>query len=263
MTDENTLFYKQQLHADGVVHIRGLLNQDDLQELNSTIDEVLANPSPFGVQLQKPETGGMFFTDFNNWSRLTKVENFCRKQKILNMIQALTGSSTAYLFHDHILVKEGNSIATPWHQDRPYYIFEGDLNLSIWMPTTDVTEDSSLEFWRGSHKSNELYMPKGFSDGRALGNNSDFVELNENDIPQCERMTFDMKAGDALVFFNNTVHGSRPHVSSEPRRALSIRMLLDGAKMTTKYVNATPPFDRMGVTVIEGAEVPERFPQLW
>ena len=106
-------------------------------------------------------------------------------------------------------------------------------------------------------------MPKGFADGKALGQDEGFTELDPDKIPPDEILDFEMAAGDAIVFFNNTVHGSRPHNGLKPRRALSIRMLLDGAKLTTKYVNATPPFDRMGVKVQEDGDIPERFPRLW
>jgi ectoine hydroxylase-related dioxygenase (phytanoyl-CoA dioxygenase family) len=263
MTKNTLNEYKNNLMDDGVVHLHGLLDEFDLLELNAAIDENMNKPSPFGTQLQNDDSGGKFFTDFNNWKRLPKIENFCRKGNILEAIKSLTGSKTGRLFHDHVLVKEGSSIATPWHQDRPYYIFKGDLNLSIWMPTGDVAEDSSLIFWRGSHKFNNLYMPKGFADGRALGDDDRFLDLKVDDIPSSDIMSFDMKAGDAIVFLNNTVHGSRPHSGPEARRALSIRMLLDGASMTSDYVNATPPFDRMGVKVVEGGEIPERFPVLW
>jgi len=33
--------------------------------------------------------------------------------------------------------------------------------------------------------------------------------------------------------------------------------------MTKDYINATPPFDRMGVKVVEDGDIPERFPKLW
>lgn len=255
--------YREKLKIDGVVQIKSLFDQSDLRELDDAIDDNMRQPSPFGAYLQKKETGGSFFMDFNNWNRLTSIYNFIKKEKIISTIRGITGSQHGRLFHDHVLVKEGASIATPWHQDRPYYIFKGDLNLSIWIPSTDVGRDSSLIFWVGSHKNDAIYMPKGFADGKSLGDDDTYEELNAALIPQDKIIDFDMKAGDALVFLNNTVHGSQPHTSETARRALSIRMLLDGARLTKKYVNATPPFDRMGVKIVEDGEVPERFPQLW
>ena len=264
MTTNNTYdVEKQILFRDGVVQLTGLLDSDDLSELNNAIDDNINRPSPFGTQMQKDASGGKFFMDFNNWNRLDSIGSFCRKDKIIKAIKKLTGSKTGRLFHDHVLVKEGASIATPWHQDRPYYIFKGDLNLSIWMPSSGVSRNSSLIYWRGSHLLNKIYMPKGFADGKNLGVDSRFQELRPELIPKADIIDFDMKAGDALVFFNNTIHGSKPHTDSSTRKALSLRILLDGAAMTEKYVNATPPFDRLGVKVVEDGAVPDRFPILW
>jgi ectoine hydroxylase-related dioxygenase (phytanoyl-CoA dioxygenase family) len=255
--------YRDKLKTDGVVQIGSLFDQSDLRELDVAIDDNMRMPSPFGGYLQKKETGGSFFMDFNNWNRITSIYDFIKKEKISSTIKGITGSHHGRLFHDSVLVKEGASIATPWHHDRPYYIFKGDLNLSIWIPSTDVGRESSLIFWAGSHKNNAIYMPKGFADGKSLGDDDTYEELNSSFIPQDKIIDFEMKAGDALVFFNNTVHGSKPHNGNTARRALSIRMLLDGARLTKKYVNATPPFDRMGVKIVEDGEVPERFPELW
>ena len=68
---------------------------------------------------------------------------------------------------------------------------------------------------------------------------------------------------DAIIFYNNTLHASKPHSDSTRREALSVRLLLDGSSMTKDYINATPPFDRMGVKVVEDGVIPERFPKLW
>ena len=255
--------HKERFFEDGVVLLQKLLDDTDLNELDNAISENLQNPSPFGVELQKDTSAGRFFTDFNNWGRLPSIRAFCEKSIIRDAIKDLTGSKTGRLFHDHVLVKEGSSIATPWHQDRPYYIFKGDLNLSIWMPVGGVKRENSLVFWKGSHKSKTVYMPKGFSDGRELGDNEAFQTLDPAMIPSEDILDFEMAPGDALVFFNNTVHGSKPHDGSEARRALSIRLLLDGASMTKMYVNATPPFDRMGVKIVEDGDIPDRFLSLW
>jgi len=87
--------------------------------------------------------------------------------------------------------------------------------------------------------------------------------FDETVIPKGEILDFDMKAGDALVFFNTTLHASKPHVDNTSRKAISVRYLLEGAKMTGSYINATPPFDKMGIKVVDGAPVPENFPKLW
>ena len=68
MTTNNTYdVEKQILFRDGVVQLTGLLDSDDLSELNNAIDDNINRPSPFGTQMQKDASGGKFFMDFNNF----------------------------------------------------------------------------------------------------------------------------------------------------------------------------------------------------
>jgi ectoine hydroxylase-related dioxygenase (phytanoyl-CoA dioxygenase family) len=260
---EKNFEYAQNLNSDGVVHYKGIFEKKDLLKVRSAIQAVIERPSPFGSHLQKDTSKGSFFMDFNNWKRIPEIYSVCSNPKLLKVVRTLTGSKSGWLFHDHELVKEGLSIATPWHHDRPYYIFKGNLNLSVWIPTTAVSRESSLLFWRGSHLFDELFMPKAFGNGKELENNGSYKSIGASDIPTSEIMDFDMEAGDAIIFYNNTLHASKPHSDPGKREALSVRLLLDGASMTKKYINATPPFDRMGVKVVEDGPIPSRFPKLW
>lgn len=250
--------YSKKLFEDGFVIIKALLDKNDLELLGSAINSNINSPSPF-CRVMESEKKGKFFMDFNNWKRLPLVNQMCCLPKIIDLVTGLTKSKKCWLFHDHILVKYENSSPTPIHHDRPYYIFKGDLNLSVWMTPDKVPANSGLIFFRGTHKLNKLFMPKSFNGGGDIAKNSEGFELIEEVEKNFDAVSFDMNPGDALVFFNNTVHASHPHKSKTTRRALSVRFLLDGATMTKKYINATPPFDRMGVNVIEDAPVPEKF----
>ena len=177
----------------------------------------------------------------------------------------LTNSKKCWLFHDHTLVKNGPAQATPIHHDRPYYIFKGSLNVSVWITADDVNRESSLVFYKKSHQSETLYIPRAFDTGKNISNEQaeGFKVIEEKDFKDYESVDFEMKAGDAIIFFHNTVHSAKENKLGALRRALSVRYLLDGTSMTKKYINATPPFDRMGVKVEEGNPVPENiFPLL-
>jgi ectoine hydroxylase-related dioxygenase (phytanoyl-CoA dioxygenase family) len=248
----------KELFEDGFTHIKSLLNGDEIALLINAIEANMNNPSPFGKNMIS-ENGGKFFMDFNNWSRLKPVKDFCFLPKLTDLVVALTKSKKCWLFHDHVLVKFKHGLPTPTHQDRPYYIFKGDLNLSVWITPDYVPKNSSLIFYKKTHKMNKIFMPKSFVDGENMGINSDFEVINDETFEDYEKIVFDMNPGDALVFFNNTIHGSNSHISDTPRRALSVRFLLDGATMTKKYFNATPPFDKFGIKIEEDAPVPENF----
>ena len=258
MHDKITACSKQ-LFENGFVQIKGLLNKEELELLIAAIDSDIKKPSPF-ARIMDAEQKGKFFMDFNSWKRLPLINQMCRLPKLLDLVTSLTGSKKCWLFHDHVLVKDQEAPATPIHQDRPYYIFKGDLNLSVWMTPDFVAADSGMIFYKGTHKIDKLYMPRSFRSGNNIEINKDgFEVITEETVKPHEAVSADMEPGDAWVFFNNTIHAAHPHISKQQRRALSVRYLLDGATMTKKYVNATPPFDRMGVKVEEDAPVPEKF----
>ncbi len=203
--------------------------------------------------------------DFNNWRRLPYIEKVCRYKKIIELVTTLTNSKKCWLFHDHVLVKNNKAISTPVHHDRPYHIFKGDLNCSIWMPVDKIKRESSLVFYKGTHKLDKLFLPKDFSNGKDIvkNNMNYFTSLDDFNLSSFDAIDFEMNIGDVIVFFNNCLHGSHIHNSTFQRRALSVRYLLDGATMTKKYINATPPFDKMGLKIEEDSLVPElRFPLL-
>ena len=73
------------------------------------------------------------------------------------MVTSLTKSKKCWLFHDHVLVKSGPALSTPIHHDRPYYIFDGDLNAPVnGFTADDVKRDSSLVFYKNSHKTDRM-----------------------------------------------------------------------------------------------------------
>ena len=256
--------YSKRLNEDGFVHIDSLFSSEEIQDIVKAIEDNMTHPSPFGKTM-KSENGGNFFMDFNSWKRLDSIKKVCFNEKLINLVTSLTKSNKCWLFHDHVLVKSGPAQATPIHHDRPYYIFDGDLNVSVWITVDDVKRESSLVFYKGSHTSKELYVPRAFNSGKLLSHKNihGFQIIDEDSFNEYEPVDFDMKAGDAIVFFHKTIHRAKEHNSGTQRRALSVRYLLDGATMTKDFINATPPFDRMGVSVVEGSDVPESvFPLL-
>ena len=251
--------YSKDLFENGFIHVKSLLDDAEMKILIDAISSNIEKPSPF-ARVMESDQKGKFFMDFNSWKRLPLVNKVCRFPKLLDFATKVTGSKKCWLFHDHVLVKDKNASPTPIHHDRPYYIFKGDLNLSIWMTPDKVPENSGLIFYKGTHKLDKLYMPKSFNSGDDIvEKHQGFEVVTSETVKDYEAVSFDMNPGDALIFFNNTIHAAHPHSSDIQRRALSVRYLLDGAVMTKDYVNATPPFDRMGVKVEEGAAVPEKF----
>ena len=124
----------------------------------------------------------------------------------------------------------------------------------------------SLAFIRGSHALNREFAPVSFDDGDVIGSNASFEQLTSMEIESMSRagvLTFSLQPGDGLMFDNRIIHKAMRGNVQANRRALSIRFVGEGAFLTEKVVNPTPPFHRMGLRVIEGKPVPDAwFPRV-
>jgi ectoine hydroxylase-related dioxygenase (phytanoyl-CoA dioxygenase family) len=245
------------LFENGFLHIKKFFSQIEIEMISDAINLNMQNPSPFARKISSDGKIDFFF-DYNNWKRIKEINAICRLQKIIELITLLTKSKKCWLFHDNVWVKNKKSAATPVHQDRPYYIFKGDLNLSLWIPVEKLSRKSGIIFYKGSHKSNLLYTTDAFTNGETKKNSS-FKDITKELLENYPAVDFDMEPGDLLIFFNKTIHASHQHLEDTTRRSLAIRYLLDGASLTENYINATPPYDRLGIKIKEDFPVPEEF----
>ena len=124
---------------DGVVLVKGLF-ADHVDALRAGIARNMENPGPYASNNDKPGETGRFFDDYCNWDRIPEFAQVIRGSAAAQVAADLMQSRSVQLFHDHVLVKEpGTSMATPWHQDGPYYFVEGQQNVSFWSPLDPVT----------------------------------------------------------------------------------------------------------------------------
>ena len=253
--------YSQKLFSDGFVHVPKFFSSKEIRDIDYAINTVYNNPTLFKI-IKKSERGE-FFMDYNNWRKNSKIEKICKSPKIVDFMCSLTESTKCWLMHEDVIIKDGFAAQTPIHHDRPYFIFKGDLNITMWTSVNDIKKESSLILLKGSHKLDNLFLPKSFSSNKnsKFDENPDleFTNIDEYDFSNNEEISFDFEAGDAIFFFNKTVHRAPEQVSQKIRKSLAIRYLLDGASMTEKYYNDGPPYTRIGVKVKENAPVPERF----
>ncbi len=258
---------RESLFKNGFVKIEKFLTKKEVNIFNKGADLVRSKPTAFKILMQDGEDE--FFMDYNNWRRFDKVYFLCVYPKILSLLKNLTESKNCWLMHDDVIMKKGRlAPETPVHHDRPYFIFKGDMNLSVWIALTEIPRNSSLIMYKKSHLSNNLFLPKNFVTKKNAQNyenlnRSDFTQINEKQIQSFEKVDFKMVPGDIIVFFHKTLHAAKQHSEIEYRKSFVIRYLLDGAKLTKKYYNNVPPYDRQGVKIVENGVVPEEhFPRI-
>ena len=259
--------YKQTLFQDGVVLIKGLFSEEETINFPMIDEKVMSNPTLFGNTIKQENDSSEFFLDFNCWKKVPEIEALVRNIKIISLLKTITETKNIWLHHDNFFSKTGKADPTPWHTDRPYFVFKGDLNISTWLPFQDVPQECSMTFLKGSHKSGKMMIPQDESEFLPFDTsniNSDYAFIDQDFINRHEEISFEMKLGDMVIFFNDTVHGARGHSFDFSRKSLAIRYLLDGAKLTESYIYANPPYDKMGLKIEEDGEIPEKwFPRLF
>lgn len=248
----------------GCVVLRGIFSPW-IDGLRAGIEQNMAAPS-FRERTYVPEDGtAPFFQDFCNWDRFDGFRALVRGSPMAAIAARLMRSQTARIFHDHVLVKEpGNSIATPWHQDAPYYLVKGAMSVSFWVPLDPVPRDRTIEFVAGSHRAGKEYRPDRF-DGTNLyeGDESDPVPAIDADRGAYNILGWEVEPGDAVAFNFRTLHGAPANRSAERRRVISVRWVGDDACFVQRLGRTSPPFpdlDYQDGTTFDAPEFPVLYP---
>ncbi len=229
--------------TDGVIVIRDLF-KPWIASAKEAIEQNKAKPS-WRERTYRPDDGGApFFQDYCVWNEFDGYRDLVTQSPMANIAAKLMRSRTARLFHDHILVKEpGNSVVTPWHQDKPYYLVDGLQSVSFWVPLDPVPRDRTIEYIAGSHRSGNLYKPQRF-DGTDLyeNDNSQPVPDINADRASYDIKGWDMQPGDAVAFSFGALHGAPANASESRRRVISVRWVGDDARFKKRPGNTSPAF---------------------
>lgn len=241
---------------DGVVLIKGLF-ADHVDALRAGIARNMEDPGPYASNNEKLGETGRFFDDYCNWQRIPEFAEVIHRSPAAAVAADLMQSKTVQLFHDHVLVKEpGTSMATPWHQDGPYYFVEGRQNVSFWSPLDAVT-DATLRCVAGSHLWDKPVLPTRWVKGDAFFDPAPYMPVPDPDAAGMPVREWHMAPGDAVAFNYGILHGARGNTSAARRRAFSLRLLGDDASYTQRPGPTSPPFP--GHDMVQG----QRLRQDW
>lgn len=232
----------EQYQRDGVVLIRGLF-ADQVELLRAGVAANIENPGLYASNNEKAGQTGRFFDDYCNWTRIPEFQQAIRESPVAEVAADLMQSQSVQMFHDHVLVKEpGTSMATPWHQDGPYYFVEGEQTISFWSPLDEVKE-ATLRCVAGSHKWEKEVLPtRWVSEEDFFPDEGQYMPVPDPDAEGMTVLEYPMQPGDAVAFNYKTLHGARGNTSTSRRRAFSLRLVGDDARYVERPGRTSPPF---------------------
>jgi ectoine hydroxylase-related dioxygenase (phytanoyl-CoA dioxygenase family) len=246
----------QAFDRDGAICLRGAFTRHWIDVAADGIRRNIENPSPM-FQSFSPQGEGAFYSDI--WSRrqIPQFEAFALESPAAAIAARCLRTSTVRLMQDTWFSKSpGTRTRTPWHHDN---VVLGPC-CSIWVTLDPLPREAALEFVRGSHRWNQLFMPANFfeSEQKDLPAVEEFyaryhgqfdIAASEtfSRVPDIEArredydiLSWDMEPGDCLVFHARTLHGS-------PGNALNY----DARRMVTRWIDETAVLAPHGGTVVD------------
>lgn len=259
LSPEQLAFYRE----NGYLQIRNLLTPEEVARIKAAMYRAIENQKKAQAEradsvknsdLEKnPAVTDAKAVDFyskvfeqrvNIWEFDPEMREITQDPRFGEIARQLTGAQAIRLFHDHALIKHaGDSRATNWHQDTPYWPMNENGALSIWIALDDVDLDNGcMQFIARSRDVNRLApQPLGPDDpfGGLFEEVADatseekkrvreaFGAIKRGEHPDLLRI-MDMPAGSVTFHDGLTLHYANANRSDRPRHALAIIFMPDG-----------------------------------
>jgi hypothetical protein len=246
----------------GVVCLRALLDEAQIEFLREWIDIALKNPSPRFAS--KPDR--TYAVDTHLWPRLDGFRQIAFESGIAEAAATVMGSREVRLYNDTLFVKEPSAPEpTPWHQDLPYFRLGGPNNCSAWIALDPANEASgAMSYGLGSHRWEKMFRPVEFDKPEHA-----FAEAGYDGPPPdldlhptlCETVSFGLRPGDVVFHHLLTLHKAGPNTSKGTRRRVHTLRLAGDDSIWVNRLYSTVEFKS---DLPDGAPLTgEEFPILW
>ena len=223
----------------GVVHLRKVFDREWLISLREGIAKNMETPSPRFEARTSGKSLARYCEDYWVWSLISEFETFVRSSPAGKIGAILMDAKRVNLVMDNWFLREGSAESrAPWHHDISYFDFEGTMCV-LWLPLEAANSNETIEFVRGSHLWDRLFMRVWFKNHQSEEEpqwvNGHFYEPPPDINADRERydiISFDVDEGDCLVFDIRTLHGSPP--GPAPEKSLSrytLRMASEDARI--------------------------------
>jgi ectoine hydroxylase-related dioxygenase (phytanoyl-CoA dioxygenase family) len=214
---------------DGVVCLRNVFGPEHLAAIGEAIALDLAAPGPFFRDQTPPGSPAKYLFSYWIWQNNAPMRQVVLESPAGEIAGHLMGARRVTMIMDNWFLREaGASNGAPWHQDEPYFDFTGGRLCAIWIPLEDANAAEGLSFVAGSHRWGKLYVPQNFRDRVAFeGVDARYAPIPDIDasLGAYDVRSWDLTAGDCLVFDLRTLHGATRQTTPLQRtiRRLSLR----------------------------------------
>ena len=144
---------------------------------------------------------GSFYTDHAMHRRIEAINKFVRNSSVGVLAASLMSASKINLVDDHLLLKEpGTHNPTYWHQDQPYFDFDGEDFCSLWIPLDAVDKNNgTMRFVKGSHKWGKQFHPIRIGAGDMVDSAEDFDDAApdiDSNLEEYDVILWNLSPGD-------------------------------------------------------------------
>lgn len=219
---------RHRFHTDGYVHLRGVLSEPELCEIETVYQRFLAGEIQVHAKDLCDMTG-----DYNRPTSEFQLINIMLPRRYHpawegNLYERRAATIAGQLIGADLLLDYDQLIAKPpheaeavfeWHQDMAYWIDTPDpRTASFWLALDDsTTENGCMRFVPGSHLEPELRPHRPLT-GERVESHTLLTELRQSDRVQ----PAEIARGDVTVHHQRVLHGSGGNTSDRWRRAYII-----------------------------------------
>jgi ectoine hydroxylase-related dioxygenase (phytanoyl-CoA dioxygenase family) len=233
-------------NEDGAIILRGFFS-DWISTLKRGAEYNKNNPSKRALFHNKESSTGTMLEDFCNWQRIKEYSEFVNNSNLARISAELMQSDQVQFFHDHYLHKYSDSkVATPWHQDMPYYFIKGDQTVSFWIPLEKRKKEFSLICALGSHKLSKYIRPTSWSTKKSFYQDNElFMDLPDMDKSNFKIKQWSIEPGDAVAFNYKLIHSAKENTMKTETQTLSMRLIGDDARYQERPGRTSPNFENI------------------
>lgn len=219
---------------NGFIVIENFLNESELEIWRQCTDEAVAERlgAPIQVHTNQTDPNTFYAQVFTQCLRLADTHDGMRDlifdPRLGKMGATLADTEGVRIWHDQALIKPPHGNHTAWHLDVPYWSFDSDKALSMWIALDDATiENGCLWYLPGTHK-------KATYENVGIGENLADIFNVYPEWKTIEPVAGPCPAGSIVWHNGLTAHAAGPNMTIRHRRAMTCAFMPDGSSFNGK-----------------------------